>query len=131
MYFSIEDILDKEQIRERAANKWNSFSPIERLKKSQKYNHLGPFKNSEWVLDFDLLGQSKQNILIKGELIRTYDNMLISDRKKLTNEAHLSKFETKWVKFSPIDKEKLLNYVLEKKSHKINNYDGTNNFRCL
>ena len=113
MYFSIEDILDKKQVQDRAAVRWNSFGPIERLKEGHKYGHITQIKNSDWVLDFDQLTPFIQNILVKGELIRTYDNMLMSDRKKLTNEAHLSKFETKWFKFSSVDKEKLLKYVLD------------------
>ena len=113
MYFSIEDILDKKQIRERASNRWDSFNPIERIRESRKYSHITNYRVSEWVSEFNFLDESKKNILIKGELIRTYDNMLLSDKKKLTNEAHLSKFETKWVKFSSVDKDKLLTYILD------------------
>jgi hypothetical protein len=83
MYFSIEDILDKKQIQERAAMRWNSFTPIERLRESKKYGHITAHGNAGWVLEFDYLDPPKQNILIKGELIRTYDKMLMSDKKKV------------------------------------------------
>jgi hypothetical protein len=65
-----------------------------------------------------MLDEPNQNVLIKGELIRTYDAMLISDKRKLCSEAMLSKFQTKWFKLTNDDKTKLLEYVLDK--HKEN-----------
>ena len=114
MYFSIEDILDKHQVTLRAKTKWDSLTICERLRRFKKYRHITIIDNNlaSWVDDFDDLDKQHKNILIKGELIRTYDSMLMSDKRKLSNEAGLSKFQTKWYKFTNDDKTKLLDHVL-------------------
>ena len=113
MYYTFEDIIDKNHIKLRAERFWNEQNQIQRIKEGKKYIHacngLHPI---DWVYDFKHLNERQQNVIIKGELIRTYDNMLISDKKKLTNEACLSKFETKWYKMSPKDKNKILKHIL-------------------
>lgn len=114
MYFSIEDILDKKQVVARAKSKWDCLTIPERMNKGRIYRHIAINDNnlSSWVDAFDNLDKQHQNILIKSELIRTYDSMLMSDKRKLSSEANLSKFKTKWFKFTNEDKTKLLNHVL-------------------
>jgi len=127
MFFSIEDILDKEQVTYRARERWNEMTVLERLRQGQKYKHV-PIPNNKvasWVQEFCMLDEPNQNILIKGELIRTYDAMLISDKRKLCSEAMLSKFQTKWFKLTNDDKTKLLDYVLSK--HNKNDNTTRNN----
>ena len=113
MYFNFEDIIDKEQIRRRAKSAWDIQNPLEKLKSGKKYLHASDgIRPIDWLCPFDALSEKQRNILIKGELIRTYDRLLLSDKKKLTNEACLSTFQTKWYKMSSIDKQKLLKHIL-------------------
>ena len=113
MYFNFEDIIDKVLIKRRAKSAWDELNPLEKLKNGKKYFHASDgVRPIDWLCPFDVLSEKQKNILIKGELIRTYDCLLLSDKKKLTNEACLSTFQTKWYKMSSIDKQKLLNHIL-------------------
>lgn len=61
---------------------------------------------------FDHLNKFQRNILIKGELIRTYDALPNTEKTKIMRKLELSKFASKWYKLEPEDKKKLLNYVI-------------------
>lgn len=107
--------LDKTSISIRAKDKWNSKSEDSRLRASNKYTFLfEKFKKPvhDWRDTFDHLNKFQRNILIKGELIRTYDSLPNTEKTKIMKELDLSKFSSKWYRLEPEDKKKLLNYVI-------------------
>ncbi len=107
--------LDKTSISIRAKDKWNSKSEDSRLRASNKYKFLfEKFKKPihDWRDTFDHLNKFQRNILIKGELIRTYDSLPNTEKTKIMRELELSKFSSKWYRLEPEDKKKLLNYVI-------------------
>ena len=108
--------LDKTSISIRAKDKWNSKSEDSRLRASNKYKFLfEKFKKPahDWSDTFDHLNKFQRNILIKGELIRTYDSLPNTEKTKIMRELELSKFSSKWYRLEPEDKKKLLNYVID------------------
>ena len=115
MAMNRSNILSRDCIIERAKNKWNTKCREVRLMCGKKYRHIFDnlkLKTSPWENDFDHLEQSQKNILIKGELIRTYDNLPNSDKTTLKHFLGLEKFSGKWYKLTPSDKKILLNFIL-------------------
>ncbi len=111
---TLNDIFNKKAIIERAKEHWNFKDDSSKIKASHKYNHIF-FKRHEvvhnWRNHFDALTQQQQVILIKGELIRTYDALPNSDKTEIKKSLGLSTFASKWYKLPSVDKAKLLEYV--------------------
>jgi hypothetical protein len=108
-------ILSKGAIIERAKDKWDSKGEIKRLMCGKKYQHIFDtlkLKMSPWSNNFEKLTQSQKSILIKGELIRTYDGLSNSQKTSLKKQFGLSSFSSKWYKLTPSDKKLLLNSIL-------------------
>lgn len=102
-------------IKLRAETKWNKKSTEERLKHSSKYKFLNSnlVKHlADWSNKFEDLSKIQQNILIKGELIRTYDALPNTEKTIIMRRLCLSSFSSKWYRLKSVDKKKLLNYVL-------------------
>ncbi len=102
------------EISNRAKIKWNSKSPELRTKSGIKYRFAIEKVHQQvkdWTLDFDELSDFQKNMLIKGELIRTYDSLSVTQKKKIVNSLHLSKLSWKWYKMPSEDKKILLKYV--------------------
>ena len=109
-------ILSRESIVERAKEKWDSKPSLEKLRSSHKYKHIFEklkLPSVDWDNEFSKLSQSQTNILIKGELIRTYDSMPNKDKTRIKNDYGLSQFSSKWFKLAPCDKKILLNSILK------------------
>lgn len=113
---TISNILSKMAIVCRAKENWNEKDSHKRVSAGIKYRHI--FKKfhmpeNNWENDFSELTENQQSILIKGELIRTYDKL--SNRKKtiLKHSLGLSSFSSKWFKLSPKDKKLLLKLILK------------------
>ena len=109
------NLLSRESIVERAKEKWDSKTPNEKLRSSHKYKHVFDKLNLpsvDWSNEFSKLSKSQANILIKGELIRTYDSMPNKDKTKIKKEFGLSSFSSKWFRLPPSDKRILLNSVI-------------------
>lgn len=107
-------MINGKDISNRAKIKWNSKTPELRIKSGTKYRFvIEKFHKrvKDWSLDFDELNDFQRRILIKGELIRTYDSLSIEQKKKITLELHLSKLSWKWYKMPSEDKKILLKYV--------------------
>ena len=112
---NISIILSHNSIEKRASDRWNSKTVSERLHASSKYKHIfAKYKlpNNDWSSIFKDLTKYQKNILLKGELIRTYDALANTDKTKIKKEFGLSHFSSKWFKLSPKDKKTLLNSIL-------------------
>ena len=108
-------ILSKGAIVERAKEKWNSKGERKRLMCGKKYQHIFDTLKLEmtpWSNNFEKLTQSQRSILIKGELIRTYDGLPNSEKTNLKNQFGLESFSSKWYKLGSKDKKILLNSIL-------------------
>lgn len=99
--------MNREKIIERTRIFWDSKPSDVKNKISRKYNHLFKF-NVNWDKPFALLSHKQQNILLKGELIRTYDALSNLEKTKIKHKYNLSEFSTKWYKMLTQDKMILL-----------------------
>ena len=109
-------LLSIESITERASTRWDSKTPDDRLKASSKYNHIFNKHNLEkndWSNQFHNLSRHQRNILLKGELIRTYDAMSNSDKSKIKLQFGLPNFASKWFKLDSKSKKILLTSILK------------------
>ena len=111
----IEELLSSMRLTSEARRKWDLKCGGDKARCGLKYHHvftrLG-LDEMDWEGPFDSLSKSQRNILIKGELIRTYDGMSNSDKTDIKKRLGLSSFSSKWFKLLADDKKKLLNYVL-------------------
>ena len=101
-------------IKKRAEEKWNNKDSTEKERSAHKYSHI--FKKikkpcEQWDLEFSLLNKFQQSILIKGELIRTYDSLSNHDKTEIKKEFGLTTFSSKWYKLPSCDKKKLLEFI--------------------
>ena len=112
---NLKEIFNKESILIRAKENWNYKDKVSRIMSSQKYKHIFDKTKvllTDWGEDFDKLTKKQQNLLIKGELIRTYDALPNHDKTIIKNDFGLSKFSSKWFKLPSNDKKILLKYVI-------------------
>ena len=112
---STNTLLSRETIVSKAREKWDAKTSTEKIRSSHKYKHIFDKLNLplvDWNNEFSNLSKSQTNILIKGELIRTYDSMPNREKTKIKNQFGLSTFSSKWFRLSPSDKKILLNSVL-------------------
>jgi hypothetical protein len=111
----LNDIFNKESIIKRARENWDFKDSESRRKSGHKYRHI--FLKStkpinDWSETFEKLTKEQQNILVKGELIRTYDALPNIDKTYLKRQFNLSTFSSKWFKLPSSDKHLLLKYVI-------------------
>jgi hypothetical protein len=110
-----KNFLSKIEIIARAKEKWDSKSDQKKLMCGRKYQHIFDRLNLKaecWSNNFDNLTFSQKSVLIKGELIRTYDGLSYHDRAIIRRLYGLERFSNRWFKLSPRDKKLLLNSVL-------------------
>lgn len=108
-------LLSKTEIVARAKEKWDAKSERIRLMAGKKYQHIFDglnLKTVYWGNKFDTLTHSQKSVLIKGELIRTYDKLSFHDKTIVKRIYGLEKLSNKWFKLAPKDKKLLLNSVL-------------------
>ena len=111
----LKNIFNKESILNRAKENWDYKDKENRIKSSHKYKHIFDKTKillTDWSEEFDKLTKKQQNLLIKGELIRTYDALPNHDKTKIKNDFGLSQFSSKWFKLPPSDKKILLHHVI-------------------
>lgn len=109
------NILDKSDILARAKLKWDKKSKINRIRSGSKYKHFFEkhrLQINDWANDFDDLTNNQQNVIVKGELIRTYDSLDNVLKTTIMRDFGLSEFSSKWYKLPCGDKKILLNYVI-------------------
>lgn len=110
-------ILSHDTIVKRAKEKWNSKLGTEKIRSGHKYRHIFEKLNlplMDWNVSFEKLSKNQVNILIKGELIRTYDSMSNKDKTRIKERFGLSVFSSKWFRLPPCDKKILLNSILKR-----------------
>lgn len=117
MSLTLNEIFNGNTIRKRAELSWNEKSYKTKIMSMYKYRHIlkkyyPNEENSNWNITFDQLSRCQQNILIKGELIRTYDLLPNHDKTRIKKEFKLSRYSSKWYKLDSKDKKKLLNHML-------------------
>ena len=98
-------------IRAEAQREWDKKTQEERLKKGKSYNHIftqRKFKCNDWSLPFAKLTKRQRNILIKGSLIRKYDELDNQTKTWIKNKFELSSFASKWYRLPSADKQKIL-----------------------
>ena len=111
----IGDLLSRNTIENRAKIRWNSKSEPERIRASSKYRHVFEkfnLSHTSWNGAYDTLKRAQRNILVKGELIRTYDALSNKQKTAIKKECGLSVFSSKWFRLPSDDKKKLLELVL-------------------
>ena len=111
-----ENTLTHDVIVRNAENKWNTKSSTEKIRSGQKYRHIFErlkLPSVDWDNPFSKLSNSQMSILIKGELIRTYDSMPNREKTKIKKQFGLSSFSSKWYRLPSCDKKILLNTVLK------------------
>ena len=113
---SINNVLSHESIVKRAEEKWNLKSSVDKVRSGYKYRHIFNKLNLpsvDWDNKFSELSKGQTNILIKGELIRTYDSMPNWEKTRIKEHFGLSSFSSKWFRLPSCDKKILLNSVLK------------------
>ena len=118
---NVNVILSHEAITKRAEERWDSKSSIEKVRSGHKYHHIFEKLNLpsvDWNNSFSSLSKSQSNILIKGELIRTYDSMSNREKTRIKECFGLSSFSSKWFRMPSCDKKILLNSVLRHEKQK-------------
>lgn len=111
----INEKISNRLIKRRAKEKWDAKSKSEKLHCGYKYRHIFikyKLPTNDWSNCFSKLTRQQRNILIKGELIRTYDALSNNDKTIIKKTFGLSRFASKWFKLSFKDKKILLNSVL-------------------
>ena len=107
--------LSCDAITRKAEKVWNSKDERKRLHAGRKYKHVFlkfHLPENDWRNDFSELTQCQKNIIIKGELIRTYDRLSNHNKTEIKKHFGLSSFSTKWFKLPPEDKKILLTSIL-------------------
>lgn len=112
---TLNDVFNKESIIKRAEESWNFKQEKDRIRAGKKYNHI--FLKLKipivgWENSFNDLSYHQKVILIKGELIRTYDSLPNKDKTLIKDKFKLTMFSSKWYRLSNKDKNKLLKYIL-------------------
>lgn len=118
MMGSFNDIsLSRTEIIERAEKRWDDRTSEGKIKKSNKYHHIinkigSSNKLNPWTEKFSNLSQDQKRLLIRGELIRTYDSLSNQEKTKIKERLKLSTFSSKWFRLPPNDKKKILLKIL-------------------
>ncbi len=113
---NISNVLSHETIIRRTKERWNLKGSTEKIRSGHKYRHVFEKLNLPsvgWDNSFENLSTSQMNILIKGELIRTYDSMPNKQKTRIKEHFGLSEFSSKWFRLPSCDKKILLNSVLK------------------
>ena len=108
------EMFSAESILSRAREKWDGKSGESRLKSGRKYMAFFvklKLPMNDWGLRFSELTDAQRSVIVKGELIRTYDSLPNSDKTRIKEGLGLSKFQSKWYRLSSHDKNILLKHV--------------------
>lgn len=109
-----KNILSQSTIIREAKEKWDSKSEEEKKYSAKKYKHIRQptTQNISWLQPYDDLNVWQKNILIKGQLIRTYDSLPNKVKTHIMKHFGLSTFSSKWFRLPSVDKKILLKRVL-------------------
>lgn len=110
------EVLSHDAVIKRAEERWNLKSSIDKVRSGRKYHHIFEKLNLpsvDWDNEFQKLSKSQMSILVKGELIRTYDSMPNKAKTHIKESFGLSSFSSKWYRLPSCDKKVLLNSILD------------------
>lgn len=113
---NVNVILSRGTIARRAKDRWDLKDSASKIRSGRKYQHVFEKLNLpsvDWDNPFSKLSKHQVSILIKGELIRTYDSLDNSEKTKIKKRFGLTSFSSKWFRMPPCDKKILLNSVLK------------------
>jgi hypothetical protein len=118
MELTLDDLLIRNYISQRAREKWDLENEEEKVEKGIKYAHLFSKNNNvlDWKVDYEELSKGQQTVLMQGEIIRTYNLLSFTEKKKLQNKLKLSRSPNKWFNLPSVDKQKILKEVLREKN---------------
>ena len=92
---TLSDVFNRTSIYLRAKEHWDFKCVKERLRCGKKYSHIFGDKDSslvDWSNPFESLSLKQKKLIIKGELIRTYDSLPNIDKTYIKNKFRLSVF---------------------------------------
>lgn len=107
------DIISYEAILKRTEDDWDCKTFKEKKRKGKKFTYvckLYNVKDNNWILPFNSLSSFQKSLLIKGEVIRTYNALPNKDKTILKNYWNLHKFATKWYNLLSVDKITILKF---------------------
>ena len=110
-----DNIFERTSIIQHAKDKWNAKTDVQKRRSAKKYKFISNYgvnKPSGWLKTYDELNNWQKNILIKGQLIRNYDELPNKVKTHIMKDFGLSTFASKWYKLPSSDKKILLNSVL-------------------
>lgn len=108
---TLNDVFNQKSVINRAKEYWDYKTEQSRMLSGKKYNHIfvkNKMSIKDWSNDFNNLSLSQQRLLIKSEVIRTYDSLPNTDKSKIKHLLNLSIFASKWYKLPSVDKMKIL-----------------------
>ena len=105
------NIFKRSLIIQKAKERWDSKTEIEKKRSAKKYRFIQN-GNVNWLKQYDDLNYWQKSILIKGQLIRNYDELSNKVKTHIMRDFGLSRFASKWYKLPSNDKKILLNSVL-------------------
>lgn len=112
----LKDLIDKDLIEAKAIVNWQMLPSIKKKQKSYKYNQV---LTNQWRVDstknwsckyIDLTVEQKR-LLLKKELINTYNALSEDDKLLLEQYLNLDKAAKEWVSLSSDDKKKLIQLI--------------------
>ena len=112
---TVKSIFNRKAIEQRAQENWDFKNQRSRTSCGRKYNHIfvkHKMTMNPWENDFYGLSPSQQKLLLKSEIIRTYDALPNSDKSKIKFSLGLSTFASKWYKLPSEDKKKILKVII-------------------
>ena len=86
---TLSDVFNRTSIYLRAKEHWDFKCVKERLRCGKKYSHIFGDKDSslvDWSNPFESLSLKQKKLIIKGELIRTYDSLPNIDKAYIQNK---------------------------------------------
>lgn len=118
MELTLDDLLIRNYVSQRTREKWNNEDDENKEYRGLKYAHLFQKSNNvlDWKVDYSDLTKGQQSLLMKREIINTYDLLSHEEKKKLQNQLKLSRSPNKWFNLPPRDKAKILKVVLCEKN---------------
>ena len=118
MELTLDDLLIRNYVSQRTREKWDREGDEYKECRGAKYAHI--FKNPNnvlnWKVDFSELSRGQQSVLMKREIINTYDLLSHEEKKKLQDKLNLSRSPNKWFNLPPKDKKKILKVILVEKN---------------
>ena len=109
----LDDYVSLESIRKRAIENWDNKTVDEKRKKSERYKHVSEiygYYGLKWNKSFLELNDFQQMVVMKAEIIRTYDMLNVYYRKVFNEYLGLEENAKKWHLLSFKSKNKIMEH---------------------